>query len=268
MRLLLTAAGVTLEDLGGANGTLVNGVRITGAHPLISGDRIQVGPLEFEARIVAAAGSSATAKGPQTGDTAQLSGGTAHATDSKAQNRSAAQSGSPAQSGNPAQSGSGQIQLSGGPEKPSGRKPQAAGNPKPAGGKSPGQDAAGSPAPGAKSDAAGNPDDDIMQWLTDLPESGPKSIYLELAPDATGAAETGEVSLDGTQPFAWPASPPAPTPLPSALPPAAATLPPSAPLSELLNSGKPGPKLPDPNAAGNTRDAAKAAIEIFRHRDK
>src|SRR5580698_4832361 len=45
---------VKLQDLGGANGTLVNDVRVEGEHDLTSGDRIKVGPLEFQVSITAA----------------------------------------------------------------------------------------------------------------------------------------------------------------------------------------------------------------------
>ena len=38
---------VMLRDLGGANGTYVNGARLRGARPLVPGDRIDIGPFEL-----------------------------------------------------------------------------------------------------------------------------------------------------------------------------------------------------------------------------
>lgn len=46
--ILTTDAGVTVRDLGSRNGTLVNGVRISKETPVREGDRLQIGPLEFE----------------------------------------------------------------------------------------------------------------------------------------------------------------------------------------------------------------------------
>src|SRR6185437_9595271 len=47
-----------LRDLGGANGTFVNGERLRGAHPLVVGDRIDIGPfqLTFDGTALAWAG--------------------------------------------------------------------------------------------------------------------------------------------------------------------------------------------------------------------
>src|ERR1700722_9697615 len=45
-------SGVTLEDLGGSIGTLVNGVPVQNRRTLAGGERIKVGPLEFEAILV------------------------------------------------------------------------------------------------------------------------------------------------------------------------------------------------------------------------
>ncbi|HBO42914.1 MAG TPA: hypothetical protein DD670_03065 [Planctomycetaceae bacterium] len=42
---------VTVRDFGSRNGTLVNGERIRGEEELKAGDRLAVGPLEFEIRI-------------------------------------------------------------------------------------------------------------------------------------------------------------------------------------------------------------------------
>lgn len=39
---------ISLRDLGSANGTLVNGVRLVGTRKLQVGDQIQVGPLVFQ----------------------------------------------------------------------------------------------------------------------------------------------------------------------------------------------------------------------------
>ena len=38
---------IVLRDLGGANGTYVNGARLRGARPLVPGDRIDIGPFEL-----------------------------------------------------------------------------------------------------------------------------------------------------------------------------------------------------------------------------
>jgi ABC transport system ATP-binding/permease protein len=38
---------VVLRDLGGANGTFVNGARLRGARPLVPGDRIDIGPFQL-----------------------------------------------------------------------------------------------------------------------------------------------------------------------------------------------------------------------------
>ncbi|MEN6557203.1 MAG: FHA domain-containing protein, partial [Thermoguttaceae bacterium] len=43
----------TLEDGGTPVGTLVNGERVVGQRPLHNGDRIKIGPLEFEVRLAA-----------------------------------------------------------------------------------------------------------------------------------------------------------------------------------------------------------------------
>jgi pSer/pThr/pTyr-binding forkhead associated (FHA) protein len=195
--LIVESGRVRLQDLGTANGTLVNGQRIDGECDLASGDRITIGPLEFQAIIAAPAPppESAPAK--------------------ESQPLSAKQP--------PAATGQ--------------TKAQAGGTP---------------PAKG------GSSEDDIMQWLAETPSDKPKSIYVRLDAEAPTApsADTGRIGLDGTQAIAWPESPPV-----------ASTLPPSAPVSQLLNSGKPVVKLADPNAAGNTRDAAAAAIDAFRHRN-
>jgi pSer/pThr/pTyr-binding forkhead associated (FHA) protein len=43
--------GLVLADLGSATGTFVNGQKIEGQHELQPGDRLRVGPLEFEVQI-------------------------------------------------------------------------------------------------------------------------------------------------------------------------------------------------------------------------
>jgi pSer/pThr/pTyr-binding forkhead associated (FHA) protein len=37
---------IVLRDLGGTNGTYVNGARLRGARPLVKGDRIDIGPFQ------------------------------------------------------------------------------------------------------------------------------------------------------------------------------------------------------------------------------
>ncbi len=41
----------TIRDLGSRNGTMVNGERITGERELRTGDKVRVGPLEFEVQL-------------------------------------------------------------------------------------------------------------------------------------------------------------------------------------------------------------------------
>ncbi len=41
----------TIRDLGSRNGTIVNGQKIAGEHELRTGDKIKVGPLEFEVHL-------------------------------------------------------------------------------------------------------------------------------------------------------------------------------------------------------------------------
>ncbi len=42
---------VTVRDLGSRNGTLVNNQKITGEHELRTGEKIKIGPLEFEVQL-------------------------------------------------------------------------------------------------------------------------------------------------------------------------------------------------------------------------
>jgi predicted component of type VI protein secretion system len=44
----VTEGRATIRDLGSRNGTIVNGQKIPGEHELRTGDKIKVGPLEFE----------------------------------------------------------------------------------------------------------------------------------------------------------------------------------------------------------------------------
>jgi predicted component of type VI protein secretion system len=41
----------TIRDLGSRNGTILNGERIAGEHELRTGDKIRIGPLEFEVHL-------------------------------------------------------------------------------------------------------------------------------------------------------------------------------------------------------------------------
>ena len=43
----VAGGNIVLRDLGGANGTYVNGARLRGARSLVSGDRIDIGPFEL-----------------------------------------------------------------------------------------------------------------------------------------------------------------------------------------------------------------------------
>ncbi len=147
------------------------GARVQGEQQLANGDRIQVGPLEFEVRLqTAAEPRSPQSKAPKSGDTGQLS--------------------DTAQVGNPPRPA----------EKSTPDGPRPPHSPAPASGKKP-------PAVGERAAQPTGSEDEIMQWLNNAP-SGPKSIYLELEPPSSAAAsaDTGEVSLDGTQPLDWPDS--------------------------------------------------------------
>jgi pSer/pThr/pTyr-binding forkhead associated (FHA) protein len=53
--LRVTENAVSLQDMGSANGTLVNGRRVLGKRPLIHGDKIQIGPLVFQICVEEAA---------------------------------------------------------------------------------------------------------------------------------------------------------------------------------------------------------------------
>ncbi|TWT76083.1 FHA domain-containing protein FhaB [Posidoniimonas polymericola] len=59
---LTRESGVSVRDLGSRNGTLVNGERIESETPLSIGDRLKVGPLEFE--MIAAGAELKSAKKP------------------------------------------------------------------------------------------------------------------------------------------------------------------------------------------------------------
>ncbi len=52
-------SGIAVEDLGSANGTFVNGQRVTGSHDLRAGDRVQVGATVLELRPPTPAGADA-----------------------------------------------------------------------------------------------------------------------------------------------------------------------------------------------------------------
>jgi pSer/pThr/pTyr-binding forkhead associated (FHA) protein len=49
--ILLEEGRVAVEDLGSKNGTFVNGEEISGQRELKAGDKLSVGPLEFEVRV-------------------------------------------------------------------------------------------------------------------------------------------------------------------------------------------------------------------------
>lgn len=51
---LLADGRVTIRDLGSRNGTLVNGEKIIGEVELTKGDRLEIGPLQFEVRLIVA----------------------------------------------------------------------------------------------------------------------------------------------------------------------------------------------------------------------
>src|SRR5262249_7662750 len=57
-RILHQAGSYFVEDVGSANGTYVNGVRISGRQPLTEGDTLEVGPYALALRADAAPGGS------------------------------------------------------------------------------------------------------------------------------------------------------------------------------------------------------------------
>lgn len=79
--LLLEEQTLTIRDLGSRNGTLVNGERVVGERELLTGDKLVVGPLQFEVQISTLAAplkrpkvnsikeaAARTAEGPPTGE--------------------------------------------------------------------------------------------------------------------------------------------------------------------------------------------------------
>lgn len=56
--LLIEDAGVVLRDFGSKNGTQVNGERVEGEQPLKVGDKLKIGPLEFELCVKASIAAS------------------------------------------------------------------------------------------------------------------------------------------------------------------------------------------------------------------
>ena len=61
-RIVISDAGVTIEDLGSKNGTFVEGVRIDGPVALRDGDEIRLGGQRVTFRTLAEPGSTATAE--------------------------------------------------------------------------------------------------------------------------------------------------------------------------------------------------------------
>lgn len=58
-KLSVADGGVWLEDLGSANGTFINGTKITGKVRLSSGDRVRFDVEEFDFRVPSAAAAAA-----------------------------------------------------------------------------------------------------------------------------------------------------------------------------------------------------------------
>src|SRR5688572_2370542 len=50
--LLVDETAVTLRDFGSKNGSFINGQRVSGEQDLRHGDKLKIGPLEFEISIV------------------------------------------------------------------------------------------------------------------------------------------------------------------------------------------------------------------------
>lgn len=64
----IEALGITVRDLGSPVGTLVNGTLVSGEQKLAAGDKLTVGPLEFEVSIKAGLGGK---KRPKVHDVAE-----------------------------------------------------------------------------------------------------------------------------------------------------------------------------------------------------
>jgi DNA-binding winged helix-turn-helix (wHTH) protein len=62
-RIVVSAGGATLEDLGSKNGTYLNGCRLTVPTPLASGDAIELGRVRLLFQAVSAADSTETSTG-------------------------------------------------------------------------------------------------------------------------------------------------------------------------------------------------------------
>jgi pSer/pThr/pTyr-binding forkhead associated (FHA) protein len=69
---------IFVRDLGSRNGTLVNGARVVGEHPLAHGDQLQVGPLVFSVLVEEASATTEETVEQETGvhaaDTGELPG--------------------------------------------------------------------------------------------------------------------------------------------------------------------------------------------------
>ena len=62
-RIVLAAAGATIEDLGSKNGTYLNGRRVSGPATVVNGDAISLGSVRLVFRVVSATDSTQTSTG-------------------------------------------------------------------------------------------------------------------------------------------------------------------------------------------------------------
>ena len=65
-RIVLAAAGATIEDLGSKNGTYLNGRRVSGPATVVNGDAISLGSVRLVFRVVSATDSTQTSAEPGT----------------------------------------------------------------------------------------------------------------------------------------------------------------------------------------------------------
>lgn len=66
-RIVLAAAGATIEDLGSKNGTYLNGRRLSGPATVVDGDTISLGSVHLLFRVVSATDATLTSADPGSG---------------------------------------------------------------------------------------------------------------------------------------------------------------------------------------------------------
>jgi pSer/pThr/pTyr-binding forkhead associated (FHA) protein len=78
--MLVEESSVVLRDFGSKNGTFVNDERVTGERDLATGDRVKVGPIEFEILINPSTPGSPAKKRPKVTSTKEAAARTAEST--------------------------------------------------------------------------------------------------------------------------------------------------------------------------------------------